>query len=321
MRGTALGGIVLVALGLAGGGAAGHASGVSGSATGADVALELLATAGGEQACEGAPAAAGVEAEEEEALLISAAQVRERLVQGGPVSLVDVRSTEAFAAARIPGALHAPLFAVKTMGFLRQREVVLVGEGYGLRGLAAEAAALGKAGFSSVRILRGGLGQWRSAGGAVEGEALEALAVPRISPAAYVAEGGRRDWVAVVLSPVDDGSPPSGTETLPGALRVAGAEDLVREVRGVLEKRGAGEFVSFVVATPQGDGYEPLAAALERRVPPGGAVWNVYFLEGGGEGYRRYVEALKRRHSGAPRVAAGAGVPAGGGRGGCGSCR
>ncbi|MEW6489081.1 MAG: rhodanese-like domain-containing protein [Thermodesulfobacteriota bacterium] len=321
MRHRALVGIAVLALGFAGGGREGHASGVLGGATGADVALELLWPASGEQTCEGAPGAARPGAEEEEALWISAVQVRERLAQGGPVSLVDVRGTEAFAAARIPGTLSVPLFAVKTMGFLRHREVVLVGEDYGLSGLAAEAAALGKAGFSSVRILRGGIGQWRRAGGGLEGEALEALAVPRISPAAYVAEGGRRDWVTVLVSPLDGGSPPAGAEKLAEALRVAGAEDLVREVQGVLDKRGAGELVSVVVATPQGEGYGPLAAALEGRVSPGGADWNVYFLEGGTEGYRRYAEALKRRHSGASRVVAGGGTPAGAARGGCGSCR
>jgi hypothetical protein len=46
------------------------------------------------------------------------------------VTLVDVRDRDCFERFRIPRSIHVPLYAVKTKGFLKERFLVLVHEGY-----------------------------------------------------------------------------------------------------------------------------------------------------------------------------------------------
>ena len=97
--------------------------------------------------------------------------------------LVDVRSADGHI--RIPGALQMPMHAVKTKSFLRDRQVVLIDEGYGNPALEAECRKLRKTGFTQSSIWYGGLNAWQGQGGAMEGG--EAAAVRRLSPVALQA--------------------------------------------------------------------------------------------------------------------------------------
>ena len=77
--------------------------------------------------------------------------------------VIDVRSAEEFAKARIPGARNLPIgelpARVSELGKLKGRPVLLVGQ----RPVAA-IRALKAAGFSEVVQLRGGMGAWQEAG-------------------------------------------------------------------------------------------------------------------------------------------------------------
>ena len=79
--------------------------------------------------------------------------------------LIDVRDTDSYARSHIPEALHIPAYAIKTKGFLRNRDIVLMDAGWCNPVLERVCAELNESGWKSVKILRGGLSSWRRHGG------------------------------------------------------------------------------------------------------------------------------------------------------------
>jgi hypothetical protein len=70
---------------------------------------------------------------------------------------------------RIPGSLNIPLSFIKTKGFLADKSVVLINNGFKRKPLNNEIDRLKLIGFSDVLILAGGMTGWRRADGRVEG--------------------------------------------------------------------------------------------------------------------------------------------------------
>lgn len=69
------------------------------------------------------------------------------------VQLVDVRGRADFDQMRLPQSIHVPLYALKTRTFLRNKHVVLVGNGYGPSRLIKACEELKRQGFAQVSIL------------------------------------------------------------------------------------------------------------------------------------------------------------------------
>jgi len=63
-------------------------------------------------------------------LYVSPETVLSLLKKKQDLTLIDVRDTNSFGRFRIPGSIHVPLYAVKAKGFLQNRFLVLVHEGY-----------------------------------------------------------------------------------------------------------------------------------------------------------------------------------------------
>jgi rhodanese-related sulfurtransferase len=99
---------------------------------------------------------------------VSAAELQDLLVSDPRVRVVDVRSGGEFESGHIPGSYNVPLDALSE----HRRDLVELGEPVvlvcqsGTRACRAEEALTG-AGMENVRVLRGGLAAWRSAGGDV----------------------------------------------------------------------------------------------------------------------------------------------------------
>lgn len=75
---------------------------------------------------------------------------------------IDVRSPAEYERVRIAGALNATVSSLRTKEFLRDKTIVLVGNGKAERELYRSCAALRSQGFKSVRVLRGGIPSWLS---------------------------------------------------------------------------------------------------------------------------------------------------------------
>lgn len=220
---------------------------------------------------------------------------------------VDVRSQEAHERAHVPGAIPLPLFAVKTKGYLKNRRVVLMDEGWGSPALETECRKLRSMGFADLWIWPGGLQAWRQLGGSVEGAADAGF--DRLPPEAVSAVEGAADWRVVSAEGGDHGL--AGAWVIPFAT--GGEAEFAAALGAALAK--SPEVVSVLIATEQGFHYDRLAPALARLdVIP-------YYLEGGWsawKAHRKLTDALPGRQAIVARSeTAGGKPPRGGGCGGC----
>ena len=97
--------------------------------------------------------------------------LKDRLDWGEPaLTIIDVRSRDAFNTSRISGAISIPvdeLVARANDNFERDRDLYLYGETD--EQTAAAGAPLRAAGFQNVAELKGGLAAWQAAKAPVEG--------------------------------------------------------------------------------------------------------------------------------------------------------
>lgn len=95
---------------------------------------------------------------------ISQSELAARIGARGAPLIVDVRTRAEFDSGHIPGALHIPHTALprrlQDLGTQSEREIVVYCE-QGSRSVPA-AAALRRAGFSTVRRLEGDMSAWRA---------------------------------------------------------------------------------------------------------------------------------------------------------------
>ncbi|MGK7891431.1 MAG: rhodanese-like domain-containing protein [Leptolyngbyaceae cyanobacterium] len=101
----------------------------------------------------------------------SAQALKERLDWGEPaLTIVDVRSRDAYNSRHITGALSAPIgdaLAQLAAGLEYDRDIYVYGETD--EQTATSVAQLREAGYQNVAELIGGLSGWRAIAGAVEG--------------------------------------------------------------------------------------------------------------------------------------------------------
>jgi|GEM_PF-6486959 len=102
-------------------------------------------------------------------LWVTVAEARACQDSGQDMSLVDVRSEEAFIESRISRSIWMPLYVVKTKEFLRNQVVLLAGLGGDWAQLEDEVRALRSKGFDSTFAIDGGVPGWRRAGLSMEG--------------------------------------------------------------------------------------------------------------------------------------------------------
>ena len=108
---------------------------------------------------------------------ITAAELKAKVVANQPVTIIDVRSSEGYAASTstIKGALHFKLRKLKSRLFFaplkdlpRDREIVTYCACPNDQSSIAAAQILQSSGFKRVRVLHGGWHEWLKACGPVE---------------------------------------------------------------------------------------------------------------------------------------------------------
>jgi rhodanese-related sulfurtransferase len=230
-----------------------------------------------------APAAASTPRPCDPSLAVSPEEAFLRLKREPDLLLVDVRGPADHARLRIPGSLGLPLAFLETKRFLKDRPLILVGDGFRNTALIEACRRLRQAGIE-VAILEGGLPAWGNKGYPIEGDRLALAALRRVSPRIVHQE---REGAAVTLldfsrEPRPETQTAFGSPvTFPAGLTAPGSAD---RLKAAVARTGCLE--PILVATETGEGYDPLARQMQA------AGINAYFLEGGLAAYRRHVAEL-----------------------------
>lgn len=116
------------------------------------------------------------------------------------LALIDLRSASSRRELRIPGALDYPLYALKTKSYLKNRAVLLSGDGFHRLELERGCLELRQKGFKEVKVLKGGIQRWAAAGGRVEGPKKVLSEVQTLSAADVYTEMAGRGLLLIDVS-------------------------------------------------------------------------------------------------------------------------
>ncbi len=186
-----------------------------------------------------------------------------------------------------PGRMGAP-DAAPLVDVGSAASLVLVNEGFPARSLAEACAGLKSDGFTAA-ILSGGLGGWHQAGGPLEGDLAAAGEFSRVSAQTFLGEKCFGSWVVVDVAPLRSDA---SRTLLPHALHVpfkgntAAAAD---RVKAAVAPRIQGPLTAALIVDESGLHYDGLEKALRLA-----GLERVFFLTGGIEACRRYLEDLAR---------------------------
>ncbi len=198
------------------------------------------------------------------------------------VLLVDVREPGKFERAYIAGSVNHSLHTLKTLGFLRNQKIVLLNEGHLDAALAEKAATLRRAGFSSVRVLRGGLPAWRQAGGKLSGVSRDSAMVATLSsPDFYGAQGP--EWLIVEVGEESD---PTRKVAFVDSVKLPSGQDgesILPALGRLLQSHPTAR--KLLVASARGEGYETIQHTVK-----GVLQTPIYYLHEGIKGYLGFLE-------------------------------
>lgn len=200
--------------------------------------------------------------------------------------LVDIRPSAAFEKLRIPGSLNIPVFAIKEKTFLKKYDLVLVDEGYRCARIEEDCRYLRRAGFR-LRLLDGGLSVWGRKGGALEGDEFARKALNRLSPLNFFPEKDCGNWV--VLDTSESARPESArlfSQYFP-LPHAGGGTDFAARYEELLKRESNTPCTRIMIADERGERYEKLERIIGTTAFP-----DVFFLEGGMGGYRKFAEGI-----------------------------
>ena len=201
------------------------------------------------------------------------------------ITLVDVRSPKDFKRLHIPGSLNIPLHAIKNKGFLKSVAVVLIHEGFQYSLLASECRQLTDKGFK-VHILDGGLPAWKRSGNKLAGDLFALNEMQLISPHDLIQEKDYENILVIDVSPVKS---KICRQWIPHSKHLPVSSDTgewVRRLYRLIRSQKNQPFFTILVCNETGDGYDRAKKILA------GLDVNAFFLQGGADGYKNYLEDL-----------------------------
>lgn len=218
-------------------------------------------------------------------MAISLDTVQYKLKQKQKITLIDVRNPEDFTRLHIPGSINIPLHAVKTKFVLKSFLIVLINDGFQYSLLATECLKLRDMGFKAF-ILDGGLYTWNRAGSRLTGDLFVLEDMKTVTPRRIFREKDFQNILMIDISPVQKEAsmkvmPPS--KHLPVLVEPC---EWARKIERICASHKNQPFFSILVFNETGDGYGRANKILT------GLDLNVFFLQGGVAGYRRYLKDL-----------------------------
>lgn len=208
-----------------------------------------------------------------------------RLVNQKQAILVDIRDPKEFANYRIPGSLNINPQHLKTKPFLHNKQVILVDEGHSYASLEALCHDLREKGFKRVAVLDGGLNAWRREVGPLAGEIHGQKILNRMSPSQFYHERKYFHWKLVDLEELEANQQTQTKES----FEISNSSGTVESWRTALVQAATTEEDPppyLLVVTVDGSGFDSFLTALQ-----GTDLLHVYFLEGGRQGYERFLRS------------------------------
>lgn len=145
-------------------------------------------------------------------------------------TVVDTRHASDFTQFHIANAMHADVASIRLKGYLRDKPLLLVGDGKSDRELYGACGRLRAQGFKSVQVLMGGMASYLAKDLPVSGQgAPDAFESAQLDPAQLWAQSQFPEGLVVVVNS------PATAELLPLAPRVA--DTAPRAVASAVERR------------------------------------------------------------------------------------
>jgi rhodanese-related sulfurtransferase len=199
-----------------------------------------------------------------------------RLVHAGHSLVIDTRESNN-SLSDLDGTISVPLYAVHTKNFIKDRNIVLLGNGIDDLKLVPECIRVQKSGAKRVRILKGGIRAWEQS---VANKAHKTLSLGDkiVKSQDLYARTLGSDWLVLTnLSSTSERKEISKLfPKVPVLTAYAG-----KRINKALRK---GKNIKVLVVTRNGDDYHAIHASLHNR-----DVTRDYYLEGGINAYRRYL--------------------------------
>jgi rhodanese-related sulfurtransferase len=218
------------------------------------------------------------------AFAISAESVLQKVTENRDIILIDVRKRVEFIKFRIPDSINIPLFAIKTKAFLKSKPLVIVNEGYNYDELEQECAHLREAGFK-VWILNGGLNYWRGKGAPLEGDAFAQKTLNRMGARSFFAEKDYENWIVINVSVLEKSEVHALIPRLIFLPYENDEEKFIETLKSAMVKSRHDQFLSVLICSEKGEYYEHIERLVKKT-----DITNVFFLEGGLEAYKKFLE-------------------------------
>ena len=222
----------------------------------------------------------------ESSFAISPDEVLYKLRQKQTLTLVDVRNSEDFERLHVRASLNIPLYAVKSKAFLKSFPLVLINEGFQYSLLENECRRLKDGGFK-VLILDGGIAGWAEQGNVLVGDIFALEELHMISPQEFFRERDSENILAIDIAPVQS---EFSQQLMPYSKHLpitSEPAEWARKLDRIIAGHQNQPFLSILVFDETGDGYD-----RARKLCAGRHV-NVFFLQSGIAGYKRYLENLE----------------------------
>lgn len=219
----------------------------------------------------------------EASFAISPDTVQYKLRQKQKITLIDVRTPEDFTRLHIPGSINIPLHAVKTKFVLKSFLIVLINDGFQYSLLATECLKLRDMGFKAF-ILDGGLYTWNRTGFRLTGDLFALGDMKTLTPRRIFREKDFQNILMIDISPVQK---EASIKVMPSSKHLPfpdQPDEWARKIERIIASHKNQPFFSILIFNETGDGYNRANKILT------GLDLNIFFLQGGVAGYRRYVK-------------------------------
>lgn len=219
-----------------------------------------------------------------QSLYVSAKSLLNELSKNQDFVLIDVRDKNEFEEYHIPDSINIPLYTIKTKGFLRDKRLVLINNGFNLKSLKETGEALVSKGYS-IRILQGGLLAWQKAGGNLIGDAAGIKDINLISSEELFSEISKDSGNIVVIN-LTSASDNKTNIDLPGKVNVPvkDIKDIPVIVSDQIKKNGSNPYINLLITDKDGGEYETIDHALSEYKDI-----NIFYLRGGTNSYQAFL--------------------------------
>lgn len=218
------------------------------------------------------------------ALFISVESLFRKPLRNDGTCLVDVRPLKDYERCRIPGSIQIPLFALASREYLKPSHLVLIGHGYDSGKLERACARLIASGFRAT-VLEGGIAAWVRKGQPLEGNVMAEERFIAVPPGDFFEERHWGYWIFINTCVKEKAE---GDRLIPQAFSLPQSDEpgeFVSRVQELLKSQEERNPRFVLIFDDNGDAFPGLARMLRQR-----GVGNIFFLEGGVAGYRKFME-------------------------------